>query len=222
MRSRRICRRRPSERRRRLPSENCWRDDWRRAARCRRPRRTPKAHRSSCAPPGPRRSRPCGSARRPDGNEIARRIDSMPRADCRHGGEPRREPGADRARVKKHAAPRASPSPNRARDHVSRRHLAARRVGHEALAGVVDEDGAFAAHRLGDERGRPRRRLQRGRMELHEFEVDERGAGARSERQTLSEASERVGADVDRARRRRPSPARRRPSQSPNSRSRSP
>ena len=40
----------------------------------------------------------------------------------------------------------------------------------------------------------PRRSVERGRMELHELEVGEFGAGARRKRETLAETAERVGA----------------------------
>ena len=49
--------------------------------------------------------------------------------------------------------------------------------------GLVDQHRAFAAHRLADERHRPRGDVERGRMELDELQVGEYGAGARGERQ---------------------------------------
>ena len=79
-----------------------------------------------------------------------------------------------------------APAPDRARDDVARRQLRAGRVQHEALAGLVDEHGAFAAHGFADQRRRPRRAVERGRVELHEFEIGEFGAGARGEREALA------------------------------------
>ncbi len=50
--------------RRQPPQEaSCWRADWRRAARCRQLRRTPRGRVACCAHPDPRRCPPCGNER---------------------------------------------------------------------------------------------------------------------------------------------------------------
>ena len=121
-----------------------------------------------------------------------------------------------------------APTPDRARDDVARRQFRPGDVRHKALAGLVDENGAFAAHGFADERHRPRRAVERGRVELHEFEIGEFGAGARGEREALAETAVWVGAvlvkpadaaggddDFVRRQRERPLPARRREGRAP-------
>ena len=90
-------------------------------------------------------------------------------------------------------APMRAPAPfldlgvDRARDHVAGRKLHPLRIVplHEALAARVPEQAPLAAHRLGDQEalhaGRPD---HPGRMELHEFHVDQ--LGARFERQGVA------------------------------------
>ena len=76
----------------------------------------------------------------------------------------------------------AHPSDDRARHDVARRQVGERVLAlHEALPRRVDEEGALAAHRLGDERLLAARALaepEHGRVELHELEVGEHGTGA--------------------------------------------
>ena len=74
---------------------------------------------------------------------------------------------------------------DRARDHVAGREL----VG-KAAAVVVDEQGALAAQRLGEQEAVVD---ERGRMELHELEVGQRRPGAVGEREPLAERARRVG-----------------------------
>ena len=67
-----------------------------------------------------------------------------------------------------------------ARDDVARRELG---IGvdrrHEALAAIVEQHGACAAQRLGQEGQGIARDRERRRVELHEFEVGEAHAAAR-------------------------------------------
>ena len=64
-------------------------------------------------------------------------------------------------------------------DDVARREVGERvLVGHERDAVVVAQDRALAPQRLGEERPRHRRVVQRGRVELHELEVGDGDAGA--------------------------------------------
>ena len=64
---------------------------------------------------------------------------------------------------------------------------------------LVDENRAFAAYRFAHQRHRTPRAVERGRVELHEFEIGERRAGTRGKRQTLAERAERVRRMVEQA-----------------------
>ena len=64
----------------------------------------------------------------------------------------------------------------------------------EAAAGLVDEDCALTPQRLGQQRhlvavapAPAARRGQRGRVELHELQVGERGAGPRRHGDTVAD-----------------------------------
>ena len=65
-------------------------------------------------------------------------------------------------------------------------------ISKEALADFVDQHRAFAAHGFAYQRHRSRRRVECCRVELHEFEVSQFGAGAGGKRQTLAETTERI------------------------------
>ena len=57
-------------------------------------------------------------------------------------------------------------------DDVARREIAVGMVPvHERFAADVDQPRAFAAQRLGDQKSRSIRLLERGRMELHELQI---------------------------------------------------
>ena len=130
-----------------------------------------------------------------DRDRLARRVDAGRAAGRRDDRKARRELSADRfARVEKHTMALRSPPPDGARDDVARRQFRAGRIEHEPLAAFVDQRRARAAHRLADERHRPRGDVERGRVELHELHVGERGAGPRGQRHALAEAAERIGA----------------------------
>ena len=68
-------------------------------------------------------------------------------------------------------------------------------LGHERDAVGVAEHRAFAAQRLGEQRARHRRVVQRGRVELHELEVGARDARLQRERDTVAGRKRRVGRD---------------------------
>ena len=76
----------------------------------------------------------------------------------------------------------AHPGDDRAGHDVARREVGERVLAlHEPHARLVDEEGALAAHGLGDERLLAARALaepEHGRVELDELEVGEHGAGA--------------------------------------------
>ncbi len=72
---------------------------------------------------------------------------------------------------------------------------------HEALAGGVDQDGAFAAQRFGGQRRRIDIGVDGGGMELHELGVGDHGAGAGREGNGLAARVARIGGDVVEARR---------------------
>ena len=97
------------------------------------------------------------------------------------------------SRIEKHAPAIGDAGPDRARHHVARLELAAAVARHEPFAGVVDQDRAFAAHRLAHQRHRVEADIERGRVELHELHVGERRTGTGGERQSLSNRAERIG-----------------------------
>jgi hypothetical protein len=83
----------------------------------------------------------------------------------------------------------AEAMPYGARDDIARRELSARHILYETHARLVDQCRALAAHRLADQDERMAADIERRRVKLHEFHVDERRAGTRCERQTLTERS---------------------------------
>ena len=85
---------------------------------------------------------------------------------------------------------------DRAGDDVARREVGERvHAGHERDALAVAQHAPFAAQRLGEQRPRHRRVVQRGRMELHELEVGARDAGLQRERDAVAGRQRRVGGD---------------------------
>ena len=93
-------------------------------------------------------------------------------------------------------------------EHAAHHDVARRELGlgvdgeHEALAGRVAQQGAFAAQRFGHERRRRVADGQAGRMELHELEIAERGAGAIGHRHAVAGGDlgiGRAGVDLSRA-----------------------
>ena len=103
------------------------------------------------------------------------------------------KPLPELARVEVDAAPLLL-AVDRARHHVARRELGvAVLLEHEPRALLVDEDRPFAAHRLGDQRERVLRRVERGGMELHELHVGERHAGAVRDGVAVARGDHRVG-----------------------------
>ena len=82
-------------------------------------------------------------------------------------------------------------------DDVARRQLGQFVLAdHEADAVGVDQVGALAAYRLGDQRLLAlgvRAEEQHGRVELHELQVGDLGAGAQGERHAVAGGDGRVG-----------------------------
>ncbi len=82
-------------------------------------------------------------------------------------------------------------------DHVARREVGQLVLPlHEAHPGVVDEEGALAAHRLGDQRllaagGRPE--VHHGGVELHELEVGDPRPRAQRQGHAVAGRDRRVG-----------------------------
>jgi hypothetical protein len=95
-----------------------------------------------------------------------------------------------------HPAPFLDLGRHRARDHVARGQvLHGRRIAlHEALAVLVEEISALAAHALGDEDAGAR---HAGRVELPELHVLERDAGARGHAEAVAGVDERIGGRVE-------------------------
>ena len=82
-------------------------------------------------------------------------------------------------------------------DHVARREVRERVTSlHEPHAVAVDQEGALAAHGLGDERllaARPRTEPQHGGVELHELDVGHHRAGPQRRRHAVAGRDRRVG-----------------------------
>ena len=132
--------------------------------------------------------------RRPHGDGLDRGIEAGGAAACRDGGEARREIAAQRGtRVEEDTMAGGDVGGHGARDDVARLELGAPLPRHETRAGLVDQHRAFAAHRLADQRHGIETDIERGGMELHEFHVGESGAGARRERQALTNGAQRIG-----------------------------
>ena len=88
---------------------------------------------------------------------------------------------------------------DRARHHVARRKLHALRVVllHEALAVLVAQDAAFAAHRFGDQNSLHSRRPDHPRgMKLHEFHVQQLGACFVGQRHSVARAFPGIRRDL--------------------------
>ena len=72
--------------------------------------------------------------------------------------------------------------------------------GHEALALVIDQHGAFAAQRFGRQRRGIAADRDGGGMELHEFRIGDQRAGARRHAQAFAARFQRIGGDgIERA-----------------------
>ena len=140
--------------------------------------------------------------RRPDRYRIGRGIDPCHLAERGNDGKAFCEFRSRMfPRVEEHAMSLRAAMPDRARDDVAGREFGAGLVRHEALAGVVDQDRAVAAHGLGHQRHRTRRPVEGGRVKLDEFEIGELRARTRRQRQSLAEATGRVGTVAETARR---------------------
>ena len=103
--------------------------------------------------------------RRPNRDRLARRIDAGRAAGRGDDREARREPRPDRRARVEEDAPALRALAAMARATTSRGASSAPGTsGHEPLAGIVDQDRAFAAHRLADQRHRigARRRARSG------------------------------------------------------------
>ena len=88
------------------------------------------------------------------------------------------------------------PAADRPGHDVARREVGERvLVGHERDAVLVAQDRALAAQRLGEQRPRHRRVVQRGRVELHELDVGDRDTGPQRHRDAVAGRERRVGGD---------------------------
>ena len=117
------------------------------------------------------------------------------RREARARGTPPRGGGH---RARRAPSPRSAMTSRMARATTSRgaRSASGWRPCHEAAAGVVDEDGPLAAHRLGDQRlltGGPLAEEQHRRVELDELEVGDPRAGPQRRRHPVAGRHRRVG-----------------------------
>ncbi len=86
--------------------------------------------------------------------------------------------------------------PDGAGNDIARRKFRSRDTGHEALAIFIDKDRAFTAHRFADEAELRAGCVQRGRMELHEFHITQRCAGAGGDGEALTPGNRRDSCHV--------------------------
>ena len=120
-----------------------------------------------------------------DGDGVVREIEPGRGARRRHGREARRYV-RDRDGVEVHLPGLVPHECDGSRHDVARRELATRiEPRHEPLAPGVEEHCALAAKGLGEQPRGLSGDVQRGRMELDELEVGERGADVPSERHAL-------------------------------------
>ena len=82
----------------------------------------------------------------------------------------------DAARIEESPMAGTQLGPDGTGDDIARREFRARHILHEAAACFIDQNRAFAPHGLADEAQLRARRVERGRMKLHEFEI---GAASR-------------------------------------------
>ena len=109
-----------------------------------------------------------------DRDELSRRVDAACLAQRVDPGKPFLEAHPEPSRVEVDLPTARLLAKDRARHDVARRELGeAMPVAHESLAIGVQQLGAFAAHRLGDEREGILGGVERGGVELHEFHVRE-------------------------------------------------
>ena len=81
-----------------------------------------------------------------------------------------------------------------ARDDIARRQLGVgMHIRHEAAAGLVDQDRAFAAQGLGRERRGIAADVDGGGMELHELRIGDDGAGAGRHAEAFAARFQRIG-----------------------------
>ena len=79
-------------------------------------------------------------------------------------------------------------------DDVARRQIARRMVrGHERLAARVDQPRAFSAQRLGNEKSRGARHVERRGMELDELEIGDARTRVVGERDAVARRHDRIG-----------------------------
>ena len=132
-----------------------------------------------------------------DAGEDARGLGDARQALVDHGGAEVLEVQVDVVLVRAHAPAFADLDGHRAAHDVARREvLGVRRVAlHEALARRIGEVAALAAHAFGDQAARA---VDAGRVELHEFHVLQRQAGAQHHATAVAGAGVRGRAGEER------------------------
>src|SRR2546430_3399255 len=138
--------------------------------------------------------------RRTNGNRLCDRIDSgrMAKAGDRRKAA-RKIEALYAARMEKNLMARRHVPPNGARDHVARRQFGAGHTGHEAMAGLVDENGTLAPHGLADELKWKRPAVERGGMKLDKFELGHGGASPGRQGKALAPGPGRICAILKQA-----------------------
>ena len=137
---------------------------------------------------------------RGDRDQLGDRVDAVLAADAEDRREaPLPELRAEVAGVEPHVRLPGldHPAGDGLGDHVARREVGELVLAlHEAVALEVDEERALAAHGLGDQRLLALRvgaEPHHGRVELHELEVAQPGAGAQRDRHPVAGGDARVG-----------------------------
>src|SRR4051812_45304760 len=127
-----------------------------------------------------------------DRYEIPSWIDSSRLADREDAGKSFGESAAELARVEVNPAVSLL-AEDRARDDVARRQLReAVALDHEALAGGVEQNRAFAAHGLRDQLQRILGGVEGRRMKLNELHIGEPRARAMSNCETIASGDDRI------------------------------
>ena len=140
-------------------------------------------------------------AGRGDRDQLGHRVDAVRSGRWRgsSGTASPRIVGAEVPGVEPHvrAALLVHPPRDRLGDHVARREVGELVLAlHEAVALAVDQEGALAAHRLGDQRLLPAgvgAELHHGRVELHELQVAQHRTGPQRQRHAVAGRHRGVG-----------------------------
>ena len=127
-------------------------------------------------------------------NQIHRRIDAAGATNRKDARKALLEIPAQHPRVEPDVPASDFLSEDFAGDDIARCQLGQPMpLEHEPLSFLIQQDRAFSTHGLGDELQRILRRIEGGRMELHEFHVGEPDSPTMRNRETISRGNLRIG-----------------------------